>query len=177
MPENRPAVPLPLERRLKEEAGYRCAIPTCRQTVGLEMAHIDPWSKVKEHRFDNMIVLCSTCHIRYDIVKDIPRLSIMQFKRNLSLLSHRYTQVENQVLRLYSGIASNGLRPGDYKYAVHPGMTILFTNLFEDKLFTTMRDEDVAVTRNGVEPTVYIVPTDDGSDFVTRMVEAGDLEQ
>lgn len=140
------------------------------------MAHIDPWSKVKEHKFENMIVLCSTCHIRYDIVKDIPRLSVIQFKRNLSLLSHRYTQVENQVLRHYGRIASDGRRPGDYSYAIHPGMTLLFTNLFEDKLFTTMQGGSQVILQ-GVQANIFLVPTDAGSEFIVRMVDAGDLEQ
>ncbi|WP_454810392.1 HNH endonuclease [Paenarthrobacter nitroguajacolicus] len=175
MPESRPAVPAALERRLKEEAGYRCAIPTCRQTVNLEMAHIDPWSKVKERRFENMIVLCTTCHVRYDNVKDIPRLSILQFKANLSLLSHRYTQVENQVLRHYGKIAGAGLRPADYEYGIHPGMTILFTNLQADKLFATLQPESPSDIQ-GLEPAMFIVPTEAGSEFVVRMVEAGNLE-
>lgn len=178
MSNDRPAVPLPLQRRLKEEAGYRCAIPGCGQTVGLELAHIEPWAKVKEHKFENMICLCSTCHTRFDIVKDIPKLSILHFKRNLSLLSHRYTQMENQVLRFWARIASHNLRPGDYKYAIHPGMMILFSNLFEDGLFTTipMDDSGSVIHINGIEPNVGLVPTDAGSDFIQKMVEAGDLE-
>jgi len=139
------------------------------------MAHIEPWAKVKVHAFENMIVLCSTCHVRYDLVKDIPKLSIIQFKRNLSLLSHRYTQVENQVIRHYARLAFEGLRPGDYAYVIHPGMTILFTNLFEDKLFTTRIPESNGYI-NGVPGVIDLLPTDAGSEFIVRMVAAGDLE-
>ncbi|WP_394524917.1 HNH endonuclease [Paenarthrobacter nicotinovorans] len=177
MTESRPAVPLPLQRRLKEEAGYRCAIPGCGQTVALELAHIEPWSKVKEHRFENMICLCSTCHTRFDIVKDIPKLSILQFKRNLSLLSHRYTQVENQLLSFFAKIATAGYNPFDYKYAIHPGMNILFSNLYADGLFTDVADQGHATIRiQGVEPNRFITPTKTGADFIRRMVDAGDLE-
>lgn len=140
------------------------------------MAHIEPWAKVLKHEFENMIVLCSTCHTRYDVVKDIPKKSILQFKYNLGLLSHRYTQVENQVLRYFGRIAANGLRPGDYRYAIHPGMTILFTNLFEDGLFVTQRAHDNEVIIQGVTVNLYLTPTDSGSDFITRMVEAESLE-
>jgi hypothetical protein len=179
MPDGRPAIPRPLQRRLKEEAGYRCAIPRCGQIVGLVYAHIEPWAVVQEHTFDNLIVLCTTCHTRFDIVKDIPKRSVIQYKRNLSLLSHRYTQVENQVLRHFGKIAAEGgLRPGDYGYAIHPGMTLLFTNLFEDGLFTTQAiDQGVNITVQGVEPNIALVPTNEGSDFIIKMVEAGDLEQ
>jgi 5-methylcytosine-specific restriction endonuclease McrA len=34
--------------------------------VPVEIAHIVPWEKVKEHTFDNLIVLCPTCHTRFD---------------------------------------------------------------------------------------------------------------
>jgi 5-methylcytosine-specific restriction endonuclease McrA len=65
MPENRPAIPAALKRQILVEAGHRCAIPVCRQ-VPVEIAHIVPWEKVKEHTFDNLIVLCPTCHTRFD---------------------------------------------------------------------------------------------------------------
>jgi hypothetical protein len=65
MPTGRPSIPRDLERRVLIEAGHRCAIPTCRATP-VELAHIAPWSKVKEHRFENLIALCPTCHGRFD---------------------------------------------------------------------------------------------------------------
>lgn len=175
MSDNRPAVPAALERTLKEEAGYRCAIPRCGGTVRLEMAHIDPWAKVKEHKFENMICLCGDCHWRYDKLKQIPRLSILQFKRNLSLLSHRYTQVENQVLRHYGKIPS-GADLTNYHLPVHPGMTVLVANLVEDGLFEINQPLSMSYI-NGVPSYLDMAPTVAGSDFITRMVEAGDLEQ
>ncbi|WP_413252700.1 HNH endonuclease [Streptomyces griseoaurantiacus] len=84
MPENRPAVPRELERRLLVEAGHRCAIPACRSTP-VELAHIVPWAKVQEHAFENMIALCPTCHTRYDN-GHIDRLAMFQYKENLRLL-------------------------------------------------------------------------------------------
>ncbi|MEV5317116.1 HNH endonuclease signature motif containing protein [Streptomyces sp. NPDC052687] len=84
MPENRPAVPRELERRLLVEAGHRCAIPACRSTP-VELAHIVPWAKVQEHTFDNMIALCPTCHTRYDN-GHIDRRAMFQYKTNLRLL-------------------------------------------------------------------------------------------
>lgn len=176
MSDSRPAVPVPLQRRLKEEAGYRCAIPGCGQTVGLELAHIEPWAKVKEHTFENMICLCSTCHTRFDLVNDIPKLSILQFKRNLSLLSHRYTQVENQLLSLYAKTVASGKKPIQYRYAIHPGMNILFSNLFADGLFSDFVWDGGGPLIQGSVPNHFIIPTEAGSDFIVRMVEAGDLE-
>jgi hypothetical protein len=45
-------LPVNLKRRILVEAGHRCAIPTCI-TPTTEITHIEPWSKVKEHRYEN----------------------------------------------------------------------------------------------------------------------------
>ncbi|GIH16065.1 HNH endonuclease signature motif containing protein [Rugosimonospora africana] len=61
MPDGRPAIPRDLQRRVLIEAGHRCAIPTCQATP-IQIAHITDWSIVKEHKFENLIALCPTCH-------------------------------------------------------------------------------------------------------------------
>lgn len=90
-----------MARALKEEAGYRCAIPTCKESSALDLAHIVPWSKVQEHTFENIIVLCAVCHRRFDSGV-IPKASILQFKANLSLLTHRYSQMEYRALTFFA---------------------------------------------------------------------------
>src|SRR5438552_156432 len=92
----RPAIPRQLKRDVLVEAGYRCAIPTCRRPT-VEVAHISPWAKVKAHTFDNLIALCPTCHVRYDN-GGIDRRAMLQYKANLSVLSGRYGEVERRVL-------------------------------------------------------------------------------
>jgi hypothetical protein len=62
VPEGRD-IPRPLRRQALIEAGHRCAIPTCRQ-YPVEVDHIDDYANVKEHRFENLIVLCRNCHGR-----------------------------------------------------------------------------------------------------------------
>ena len=101
VPAGRRSIPRPMQRALKEESGYRCSIPTCQQTAALEFAHIEPWAKVQEHSFDNLIVLCAICHTRFDS-GEIPKSSIVQFKRNLSLLTHRYSQTEYRLLTFFA---------------------------------------------------------------------------
>ncbi|MEU0404637.1 HNH endonuclease signature motif containing protein [Streptomyces sp. NPDC006197] len=63
MSEGRPAIPAELRRRVLVEAGHRCAIPTCRRHP-VDIEHIDDWAAVREHRFENLIALCPTCHRR-----------------------------------------------------------------------------------------------------------------
>jgi uncharacterized protein len=64
MPENRPAIPKDIERAILVESGHRCA--ACCDPTPLERAHIIPWSKVKEHKVENLICLCANCHQRAD---------------------------------------------------------------------------------------------------------------
>jgi 5-methylcytosine-specific restriction endonuclease McrA len=84
VPDGRPPIPQPLVRRILLEAGHRCAIPTCRAHP-VEIAHIVPWSRAKEHAYENLIALCPTCHSRYDR-GEIDRTSVLQYKERLRQL-------------------------------------------------------------------------------------------
>ncbi len=76
----RPPIPKELQRRLLVEASHRCAIPRC-QYNRTEFAHIIPWEQVKEHKFENLIVLCPNCHNLYDKDKRIDRKSMLIYKK------------------------------------------------------------------------------------------------
>jgi hypothetical protein len=52
--------------------------------VPVEINHIEPWSKVKQHTFDNLIALCPTCHARY-MRGEIDRESMQMYKLNLGV--------------------------------------------------------------------------------------------
>ncbi len=99
MAERRPRIPRELVREVLVEAGHRCAIPTCRG-VPTEIAHIDPWSKVQEHTFENLITLCANCHSRYDR-GEIDRKAMRMYKHNLGLISGRYGETERRLLDLF----------------------------------------------------------------------------
>ena len=95
----RPKIPKALERKVLIEAGHRCAIPTCKH-VRVEIAHIIPWTENQEHKFENLIALCSNCHDLYDKDKKIDRKSMFIYKQNLGLLRHRYGEFERRILYL-----------------------------------------------------------------------------
>lgn len=97
---NRESIPIDLQRRLLVEAGHRCAIPTCRYNR-VEFAHIVPYSQVKKHDFENLIVLCPNCHDLYDKDKKIDLKSMQAYKINLSLLNHRYGEFERRLLQYF----------------------------------------------------------------------------
>lgn len=80
--EIRRTIPTELRRRVLVEAGHRCAIHTCRYP-DVDVHHIEPWAKVREHRFDDLIALCSNCHRRAD-AREIDRKSLYMYKARLA---------------------------------------------------------------------------------------------
>lgn len=100
MSAGRPDIPRSLAREVRVEAGHRCAIPTCRATSGLQIHHIVEWSKVTEHAFDNLILLCAICHARVTN-GEIDTRSVKAYKSNLGLLVGRYGDLERRVLEQF----------------------------------------------------------------------------
>ena len=47
------------------EAGYRCAVPTCRTILAIDLHHIIEVSQNGTNNPDNLIALCPTCHALY----------------------------------------------------------------------------------------------------------------
>jgi hypothetical protein len=63
MPE-RPSIPAEIQRQILVESGHRCAV--CGAGCPLERAHIIPWHRSKEHKAEDLICLCASCHERAD---------------------------------------------------------------------------------------------------------------
>ncbi|WP_433953592.1 HNH endonuclease [Curtobacterium flaccumfaciens] len=165
--DRRPAVPTALKRRLFEEAGYRCAIPTCKGTAALEMAHIEPWSKVRQHDFENMIVLCAVDHTRFDR-GEIPVQSIRAFKSNLSLLGRRYNDTEQRILTIF---AQQPSEPNTTTGLVIPGASrFLIMFLLKDGIVSIQPGGDFFM--NGIPAHEEIRLTEAGVELVRQMVSA-----
>lgn len=81
---SRPPISAELRRKVLLEAGHRCAIPTCK-FPDVDVHHIAPWSKVKEHEFSNLIALCPNCH-RRSHTGEIDRKSLLMYKARLNAL-------------------------------------------------------------------------------------------
>ena len=64
---------------LLTEAGYRCAVPTCRTILAIDMHHIYEVSEGGENAIGNLIALCPTCHRLYHR-GEISRDSIYSWK-------------------------------------------------------------------------------------------------
>ena len=61
----RKKISLSLKNEVLTEAGYRCAVPTCRGTLALNMHHIWEVHKGGGNTLTNLIALCPTCHTLY----------------------------------------------------------------------------------------------------------------
>ncbi|MFE9253930.1 HNH endonuclease signature motif containing protein [Streptomyces sp. NPDC006879] len=175
MPEGRPAIPEPLKREVLVEAGHRCAIPTCRRSP-VQIAHIEPWAKVRVHEFHNLVPLCGYCH---DLEKagQIDRKSLRQYKANLGLLSSRYGDYERRVLTVF------GVQQGDIDsftdgpYFVLPrGRELDLWCLIHDRMIEPVMKHGDDCGRGIVAGDVTFRFTADGRDLVRRLRDAHPIE-
>lgn len=169
MPEGRPDIPAQLERDVLIEAGYRCAMPRCGQTE-ITIDHIDDYAKIKEHRFDNLIVLCANCHLRKTQGK-IDRKALKQIKANLSVLSGRYGDVEKRVLRAFADLG------GAARTAVQlpGGWDIAMLYLLRDGLVVKVLPATFAMMGGMVMGPEHYVLTEKGAEFIRRWLISDSL--
>lgn len=57
-------IPAALRRQVCFAAGMCCCL--CRKTTNLEIAHIVPFSTVRKHEYDNLLLLCGEHHNEFD---------------------------------------------------------------------------------------------------------------
>jgi len=153
-------IPAELKRRILVEAGHRCAIPTCRHPT-TDIAHIEPWSEVKENKYENLIALCPNCHRRADR-GEIDRKSLRIYKRILQRLTDRYDRFELVVL--------NELRHG--KPIVFAGnMLLLIKNLLDDGLVEVKAG---GVWIEGIPSNAQVFLTKKGQRFIEEWIKANE---
>ncbi|MGW8876386.1 HNH endonuclease [Streptomyces mirabilis] len=187
MPQGRPSIPTELKRTVLLEAGHRCAIPTCRQHP-VEVAHIIPWAKVKEHKFDNLIALCPTCHVRYDR-NEIDRKSMLQYKANLEVLNHRYTDLERQLLKAFVRrwqkmreyvpsftLADVATYTGMGSVRIYADMWWAVTNLLDDGVIELREEKRKELQiQEEIRNAKVVILTEKGIEFLTHWISAEPL--
>ena len=85
-PTERENLPVSLATAVLTEAGYRCAVPTCRTILALDLHHMHEVSEGGGDDLSNLIALCPTCHALYHR-GTIKRESIQAWKGMLVALS------------------------------------------------------------------------------------------
>jgi hypothetical protein len=58
----RKRLPIDVKQQVLIEAGYRCAVPTCRNILALDLHHIEELKQGGSDDPANLIALCPTCH-------------------------------------------------------------------------------------------------------------------
>ena len=71
------------------ETGYRCAVPTCRGIIVLDLHHIVPVRAGGSNIADNLLALCPTCHALFERGTISPA-SITAWKAFLRSLTRAY---------------------------------------------------------------------------------------
>ena len=73
------------------EAGYRCAVPTCRSILAIDLHHIIEVKDEGPNDQSNLLALCPTCHALYTR-GTISKEAINAWKTMLIALSHAFDQ-------------------------------------------------------------------------------------
>ena len=89
LPQERNRLPLKTATIVLTEAGYRCAVPTCRNILALDMHHIWEVSAGGGDDPGNLIALCPTCHALYHR-GTISQDSIYAYKAMLVAISQAF---------------------------------------------------------------------------------------
>jgi len=98
--------PTPLIRdEVLREAGYKCANPTCRNILTLELHHIEWVKDGGDSSANNLIALCGHCHDMHTN-GHIPPTAIRHWKGMLHALNHAFNRESTDLLL----------------YLAHPGM-------------------------------------------------------
>jgi hypothetical protein len=88
-PRERKNLPAKMREAVLTEAGYRCAVPTCRTILTLDIHHIDEVSHGGGDVSSNLIALCPNCHRLYHL-GTIPRDAIYAYKAMLVAISRAF---------------------------------------------------------------------------------------
>lgn len=155
---NREHIPAELKRKILVEAGHRCAIPSCRFPT-IEIAHIEPYEKVKEHKYENLIALCPNCHTRAD-KGEIDKKSLRIYKKILQRLTDKYDRFELNVLsELQNG--RNVIMAGN--------MLLLIKNLLDESFVNVIGG---GVIIEGIPSNVKVSLTQKGNQFIQEWISA-----
>ena len=85
----RKPIPKPIQFAVLTEAGWRCAVPTCRTVLALDLHHLVEVGEGGKNDAANLLALCPTCHALHHR-GDLPREALYTYKAILVALSHAF---------------------------------------------------------------------------------------
>lgn len=108
LPVERKNIGLPLRNDVLTEAGYRCAVPTCRGILAMDLHHLYQVKEGGKNEVANLIALCPTCHALYHR-GTISRESIYVYKSMLVALGKAFDFAAIDLLLFLSTVKPNDL--------------------------------------------------------------------
>ncbi len=119
---NRSHIPDSVRQAVLTQAGYRCAVPICQNTLALHLHHIIPVCDGGPDTEDNLLALCGYCHDLYH--REIyPLDAIKKWKARLITLNNpgadtfQFVQRLNQLEAKLAIIASSDVEPDEMNEA------------------------------------------------------------
>jgi hypothetical protein len=106
MKSNRKSIPVDIRLTVLTEAGFRCAVPTCRSILALDLHHLQEVSEEGKNEPSNLIALCPTCHALYHR-GTIPRESLYVWKQLLIALMQAFDKQTIDDLLFLDTVGSN----------------------------------------------------------------------
>src|SRR6266849_3397548 len=85
----RTTIPINVKREVLAKAGYRCAVPTCRTILAIDLNHIIEVQDGGPNELPNLLALCPNCHALYTR-GTISRDAINVWKTILVALNHAF---------------------------------------------------------------------------------------
>ena len=159
----RTAIPEHIKREVLTEAGFRCAVPTCRTILAIDLHHIVEVSDNGSNEAYNLLALCPTCHALHHR-GTIPAESIKVWKGMLVSLNGAFDKmIIDDLLFLYKTPRNVLMLSGDG--------VLKFSKL----IAANLADYTIAM-RNG--PLInYEVWLNDRGRLLVEAWEKGDIEE
>lgn len=144
----RTAIPKATAIQVLTEAGYRCAVPTCRQILAIDIHHMVEVSEGGGNDPQNLLPLCPTCHALHHR-GTIPSDAIYAWKATIVSLSQAFdTQAIDDLLFLADSQVVNHLHlsgDGVAKFSRLIGAGLATFDVF-------MRNGPIVLYRIGLTP-------------------------
>ena len=102
MPNNRKTITTALRDEVLREAGYKCANPTCRNIITLQIHHMIWVKEGGENSANNLIPLCGRCHDLHT-QGHISTTAIEYWKGMLHALNHALNRESMDLLLFLTG--------------------------------------------------------------------------
>lgn len=153
--EEMPTIPPELKHRILIESGHRCSVPSCRH-IEVNIHHIIPWEKCKNHDYKNLIALCPKC---YEKAKNniFDSKSLLLYKTNIRFAIERFSQFEMDIMFELLELSKS---PPD-NYLLFPGyLNFLIKRLIDAGM--------VHISKNDKEVWVGVVKTTPDFLYITE---------